>query len=459
MKKVILLLILLFKINFVLSQAHNNPINILRANDNFNFVKTDSVKKGFNALKHIKLSDNTNISFGGELREQYQYFDNLNFGDVPPTTKEVSVGQLWHRVMVHSNLELGAKVRIFTQLSSTFRFFNPNPLTPEIDENRLSLHQAFIDYSFHKNWMLRLGRQEMGYGNSRILAFREGPNTRLTFDAAILKYKTDKRKIDFLAVTPVISNPDVFDDVSFKDFVIGIYGTEYFIPKKLLVDYYVLNFKSDSRRYNFVSGSENRQNFGLRIFSQNPRLNYELESTYQTGTFNSQKINAYGFASDVNYKIEPKHNLTIGVAGNYTSGDQDRTDNKLNTYNVIFAKPPFGLAVPIGASNIVNINPYLKLNPIKKLSVNTGIYFMNRQSTQDGTYAPSMRQVRPTPINLFVSDKKSIGTQYVLETSYELNKNIVFAIDGAYFKAGSYVKETGEGLDIKYISFKSTFKF
>jgi hypothetical protein len=307
--------------------------------------------------------------------------------------------------------------------------------------------------------MLRLGRQEMSYGNSRILAFREGPNTRLTFDAIILKYKNDKRKLDFLAVTPIISMQYVFDDVSFKEFVIGVYSTEYFIPKKLLVDYYVLNFKSDFRKYNFVSGSENRQNFGLRIFSQNPKLNYELESTYQTGVFNNLDISAYGFSSDINYKIESKYNVIVGVGANYFSGDKTKTDSQLNTYNPFFSKPSYGLGAPIGSSNIENLNPYVRLNPIKKLSVYAGLYFMMRESNQDGTYSPRMVQIRPTPVNLFVSNRKSIGTQYALETLYYYSKNLSFAADGAYFKSGSYVKETGKGLDITYLSFKSTFKF
>ncbi len=458
MKKTAILFLVILNLNFVYGQVPQNPINVLRANDNFNYVKKDTIKKGFNKLKHIKLTENSTISFGGELREKYQYFDNQNFGDVPPTVEKVSVGQLWHRVMVHSNVELGSKVRIFAQLNSTFRFFNPNPVG-EIDENRLSLHQAFIDYSFYKNWMMRIGRQEMGYGNSRILTFREGPNTRLTFDAAIVKHETPKRKIDFLAITPVISTQYAFDDVSFKEFVIGAYGTEYFIPAKLLVDYYILNFRSDIRSYNFVSGSENRQIFGLRIFSHNPKFNYELESTYQTGTFNNLKIRAFGTSADVNYKIETKYNLTVGLGANYISGDNDNTDNELNTYNLIFSKPSYGLAAPIGSSNIENLNPYLRLNPVKKLSVYVGAYFMRRQSTQDGTYSPGMGQVRPTEMNLFTSNEKSIGTQYALETGYDLNKNIFLAIDAAFFEAGSYVKETGNGLNISYLACKASFKF
>jgi hypothetical protein len=292
-------------------------------------VKSDSAKRGVNTLKNMDLGKNVYISFGGELREQYQYFDNQNFGDVPPNVQKVSVGQLWHRTMLHSNLEIGAKTRIFIQLNSTFRLFNPNPIVPEIDENQLSLHQAFIDYSFNQQFMIRVGRQELGYGNNRILTFREGPNTRLTFDAAILKYKTNKRKIDLLAITPVVSKQYAFDDTSFEEYVWGIYGTEYLVPKKILLDYYLLNFSSDKRKYNFVAGKENRQVIGFRLFSQNPRLNYELEGTYQIGKFNQSKITAYGISSDVHYKIYPKLNLFLGLSANYISGDKDRNDDKL----------------------------------------------------------------------------------------------------------------------------------
>ena len=348
MKNIFLFAILLQTIQ-LFGQAPQSPISGLRANDNFSFVKNDSVKKGFNTLKHIPLSENVNISFGGELREQYQYFGNQNFGDVPPTFSKVSTGQLWQRIMAHANVELGSKTRIFVQINSTFRFFNPNPYG-EVDEDRLSIHQAFVDYNFATNWQVRLGRQEMGYGNNRILTFREGPNTRLTFDAAILKYKSDTRKIDFLAITPVNSGQFAFDEKSFKEYIFGIYGTENILPKKLMLDYYIINFESKDRKYNFASGSENRQSYGLRLFSQNPKLNYELETTYQSGSFNNLAINAYGFSSDINYKLETKYNTIFGLGANYISGDKNNADNQLNTYNLIYSKPSYGLAAPIDSN-------------------------------------------------------------------------------------------------------------
>jgi len=458
MRKIIITVTLLLGTLFAQSQ-----INLVRYNDNFNHLKNDTVyKKGFEKIKYIHLYKTINISFGGELREQFQYYHNQNFGDVPPTFTKVSTGQYWHRVMAHTNIELGSKLRIFAQLGSTFRFINHNPLTPEIDENQLSLHQAFIDYRFQKKWMVRVGRQEISYGNHRLITFREGPNTRLAFDAAVIKYHSEKRRIDIFALTPVTSRQGIFDDKSLEDVILGLYATNNIVPNKFLLDYYFLNFNSNRRYYNFAAGVENRQSYGVRIFSQKPTLNYELEATYQSGKFNQLNISAYGISADVNYKFVSRHNLIIGFGSNYMSGDKNKNDHQLNTFNSIFSKPPFGLIAPIGLSNIVNINPYFKINPTQKWNVYAGVYRMWRQSNQDGTYSPGAGgavETRPNPRLLFASTKKQIGTLLVMEGSYFVNNHLSFGFDASYFFAGQYVKETGVGKDITYYSFKGSYKF
>lgn len=69
----------------LLSLLGFGQIQYLRYNDDFSFLKSDSIhKSGFEKLKYIPLRNDVNISFGGELREQLQRYDNINFGDVPP---------------------------------------------------------------------------------------------------------------------------------------------------------------------------------------------------------------------------------------------------------------------------------------------------------------------------------------------------------------------------------------
>lgn len=435
-----------------------NRINLLRYDDDFSLLKNDSLKKGLNHLKYFKSGNKNYISFGGELREQFQVYNNINFGDVPATYKNISANQLWHRLMLHSNIELGDHVRLFIQLNNTLRFLNKNPVVPEIDENQLSLHQAFAEIK-SKHWKFRLGRQELFYGNHRILTIREGPNTRQAFDGLIIKRTFKKGRIDFFAVSKTISKQYVFDDQNFKEGLIGIYGTQYFSDRKIGLDYYVANFQSKLRKYNYQSGFENRQTYGVRLFSKFSKVNFEVEGAYQSGKFKDLTISAYNVLADVNILLLPGKKGIIGFAPSVASGDKNRGDNQLNTYNLLYAKPAYGLAVPIGASNIISLNPYIKINPMQKLNVLAQIFLLSRNSNQDGTYSPGMAENRPRPEVVFISNKKIIGELYVIETNYQQTKNLSFAIDASYFMAGSYTKATGSGKDITYFSFKSTFKF
>ena len=446
----------------IANASAQNKISWVRYEDDFTALKNDTIKKGAAKLKYIPLGKNTTLSFGGELREQFQYYENQNFGDVPPTVTNTNAIQIMHRAMAHANIELGIKVKLFTQIGSTFRFANPDPLMAQIDENQFNIHQAFIDYKWSTNWLARIGRQEVFYGNHRLFTFREGPNNRLSFDAVKMAYQSNKKKYDLFIMTPVISKKGVFDDSSFKEVIIGLYATEKILNNYLLLDTYTLLFNTDNRSYNYIKGHESRETVGIRLHSSNTSFNYELEANYQKGKFNNLKIEAFSISADINYKLIKKHNLIAGISANYMSGDKNPTDRKLNTYNSLFSKPPFGLVAPIGLSNIVNINPYIKLNPTTNSMIYGGVYWLKRQSNQDGTYAPGAGgaiQTRPNPALLYASDSYDIGTLFVMESTYFLNNHLSFGFDASYITAGNYPKETGVGNDILYVSFKSTFKF
>lgn len=435
-------------------------INMLRYNDNFSYVKQESVSKhGFDQLKHIPLKKGINVSLGGEIREQLQYYQNFNFGDVPSQPGNLNVWQLWHRAMIHTNIEIGNKTRFFAQAGSTYRFLNPNPAIPEIDENRLSLHQLFVDHRFSSRWMARIGRQEISYGAHRLITFREGPNTRLAFDAAVIKYQTEKKKLDIFAISPTISRAGVFDDKALKDLIAGSYGTARILSRKLLIDYYFMFLKSNRRKYNYTGGNEQREIVGIRLHSENPRLNYETEYTYQFGRFNNLRINAFSFFTDISYVLLQHIKFSVGFAGNCLSGDKNANDGELNTYNPLFSKPQYGLTSALGASNLITVHPYFKLVPIKSSTIYVGSHFMWRQSNKDGIYSPDGTEVRPRPEKLFAAADKRIGTLLFLETTYQLNRNASMAFDASHFLAEDFIEHTGRGKDITYLSFKVGFKF
>ena len=450
-----------FTIAFISIVNYTNAqsaIGLLRYNDNFTFIKDDSLKKGFTRLKYIEFSENNFISFGGEIREQLQVYHNINFGDLPPKFSSINAHQLNHRLMLHANIESGNHFRFFIQMNNTLQFMNVNPPSPEIDVNLLSFHQAFSEFLFNK-WKIRIGRQEVFYGNHRIFTVREGPNTRQTFDGMVVKKVFKNGTIDFFGMSKTISKKFIFDDEFGKERSFGFYSTLFLTEKSIGLDFYGLNFQSEQRKYKHYSGPENRQTVGFRLFSDLKKFNFEIEGTYQTGQFNSLSIDAYNVFADVNITILQKMKARIGMAANISSGDKNNSDNKLNTYNLLYAKPAYGLAIPLGSANMISIYPYIKINPVPKLNILTQVFFLQINSDQDGLYSPSMIMVRPQPETSSSSNPKYMGTFFVVETAYQHSENFSLSFDASYFNAGGFLKGTGKGKDLTYVSFKSTFKF
>lgn len=453
-----LILIILFLIS-VTSYSQPGPIKIFRYFDDFSYLKNNDTipRKYFEKLKHIPLSRKIDISFGGEIREQYQYFKNSNFGDLPPNADPDKNGHLWHRVMMHTNLEIGKEWQIFGQLNSTFAI-NKTFLSPQVDENQLSLHQAFVDWrpTFGKGMFIRIGRQEFGYGSQHVIAMREGPNTRLTFDAILTGYESKKINLYSFYARPVISQLGVFDDNKNTESIWSLYTVSK-LPIGSL-DIYYLGYQSDENLYNYREGQETRHSVGTRYWIKKPNgFNLSIEGTYQFGKFSELDIHAFNFTGDIKYQLKNKASLAPGLVVNFASGDKEN-NGQLNTYNLLFSKPAFGLAAPIGAMNIINYRPYLELRPIPKLKTTLSAYFMWRMRDTDGTYTPGRGQIRPNPMLINATDETYIGKQFSMETMYTVNFNLSFGLDFGYFIPGKYVEETGAGEPITYFSLKAGYK-
>jgi hypothetical protein len=454
------LLTLVILLSAVYSWAQPSPIKMERYNDDFSFLQNDTVvKKGLEKLKYISTgsSKDSYISFGGEVRGWYELRKNPNFGDLPPGQVEVKNGTYQHRLMLHADWNINKKLRFFTQINNTLEFGNPNPPIPEIIVDGLGVHQAFLEIQFSKNFALRAGRQEYSFGNELLISSREGPNNRQPFDGLTLLANGDNHNTEFFVATPVIINPELFDNTHINEWMWGAY-TELKPKKEHRLDVYYLGFYSERRAFNFIPGNQHRHSFGTRLWKHTGNWFYDADFVYQTGNFNAQLINAWNATGEVRYVFQnAKWKPMVGLGASYVSGDYNANDNQLNTYDPMYPKPVYGLAMPQGPSNISHIRPVFGLAPLPQLFINFNWYWLTRASNQDGTYTPSMIQVRPFPeMN---SDKYIVGTQYSLDIFYTINKNLMFITFLSYVDPGAYIKETGSGLPTFFWASMLQFKF
>ena len=401
------------------------------------------------------------LTLGGEARPYYEWFRHEDWGDAP----EDPNGFLLQRYMVHADLHLGKSFRFFGQLKSGIESGrNGGPRPP--DEDKLDVHQAFGDVTLQSNKgrsiVLRLGRQEMSFGSARLIATREGPNVRASFDGIRLLLKESTWKIDAFVTKPVKTNRGFFDDspdhtVTFW----GLYVVRPFsiLPFKGKVDLYYLGFDKKRARFDQGVGRESRHSIGTRLWNSGEAFDYNFEMVYQFGAFHSIRegsIRAWTVASDIGYKLRLPLKPRVGFKADVTSGDKDPNNPHLETFNPLFPKGNyFGQLTPVGPLNHRDLHPDLQLTLLKNVSVTGDWVFYWRQSIHDAVYGVPGNIQRTGRL----SQARFVGHQPGLETNIQIDRHTAFSFDFAKFMAGPFLRETPPGKNTTYFAAWVTYKF
>jgi hypothetical protein len=361
-----------------------------------------------------------------------------------------------HRMMLHGDFRYRNALRAFIQLNNTTRSLNPNPITSQLDENQLAVHQWFLEANVSKHWLVRAGRQEMMFGQERFVATKEGPNTRQSFLGVTAEGKYPGFKMDAFYVKPVRMNVGVFDDGLMDEEFGGIYAVKTDKKRKLNVDAYYFHLESTQREYVFKKGLEQRHTAGIRLYSPLRAINYDVEIAHQWGKFNALDISAWMFVWDFNAETF-KHSY-LGFSGNYVPGDESSTDQELNTFNTLFARPPFGQTVALNITNTLNLSPYVRYQAGTKWLATARASIVTRASMADGIFTPNMSPLRPLDANAS-SSKLGVCDIYALEINYVPTKHYFFQAELGFCQAGTYLKDSGPGKDVVYFAIRNAIKF
>lgn len=423
----------------------------LRNNDSLHFFLKD--------LKYISLSGEgtSYLTLGGEYRARMDRTENAGFG----TEDETSYLQ---RINFHAALNFGQRVKVFAE------FYHGYSSAGEVvlQSDDLDFHQAFIDWKLMnqdgKRLSLRLGRQELGYGSSRLVGIRNGPNMRRAFDMAKVSLQLKKAKMDAFYGSEVLVSPDAFDNNSVlidpdvaNPTLWGVYINRSISQNIRFLEFYYLGFASDFSVYNDVAGAETRHAFGLRSYGAFGRFTYNTELIGQVGEVGNSDVLAYNFETDWKYTLSKEGwKPQVGLKLDWSSGDQEAGDNEVGTFNPYFVNPGiYSLASVNTPANMTSLHPNVGLRPLEKLFVYVDYAVFFRTQTADGFYAPPRFLARPAG----GSNERLLGQTIGLLVNYEFNRNIGFDVVTYYFITGEFLEETGEAENRAFIAPTLTFKF
>jgi Alginate export len=457
MKEIVFIFFLFCWING--SSQSISSFKSLRYDEDYSFFEKDTTSKGwYHGIKFTPLSHNkiVYISFGGDIRYQYFYIKSEDWGDAP----EDNNGYILTRYLVHADFHAGRYFRTFVQFQSSLSNGKETVPSP-VDENQLDIHQAFFDIALPSDShsiIVRVGRQELLYGSQRLIALRDGPNNRQSFDAARLIYSQRNLKADLFFSHYVRSKQQIFDDGFNKNTNFwGGYVVINKIPVLQNIDLYYLGLWKSSASFDDGKARELRYSIGTRVWKKTANWQYDFEGLYQWGKFGTEKISGWTLSSNTTYTINSlKRRLQINLKTELISGDKNYNDNKLNTFNPLFPRGAyFGLAALIGPVNLMDIHPSLLLSLTRKLDLTFDYDAFWRYSRNDGIYGPN--------VALIYSGKniayKFIGQQFSTYLIYTPNNFLYLRGEFTWFEAGKYLKKAGTGKNIVFTGVTAQLKF
>ncbi len=405
-------------------------------------------------LKHIRLFGDAYLSLGGQVRERGEYVD------YPAWAAQSSHnGYDLQRYLVNSDWHLASAARVFVQLGSSLENGRDGGPRPGIDQSLLYLNQAFIDYSPSEALTVRVGRQLVSLGSTRLFAIGAGLNVQQPFDGARVMLHVDHWSLDLLALRPTQIHEDYFrSEPNPQTETWGLYATHPVpLVPKLNFDLYYIGFDRKSWRYAEGTGREQRETFGSRLWQQSPAWAWDWELTAQTGRFGSNNIRAWATGYHVSHRfVAARGTPRAEIDGGITSGDHQPHDHTLATFNPLFPNGSYlSESLLIGPYNLDIIRPKLEVNVNRKLTFSLNGEFLWRQSLVDGIYNIAGILTHPG----LASQRRYVGWQIQTGLNYSFTRHLTGGVTYEHFFPGGFLKQTPPNHNVNFVAPQLTYTF
>jgi len=432
----------------------------LRADEDYSYLRNPECRvDALDDLKFIPLDSRgqSYLSLGGEVREDMEYFNNASWGKGPQ-----GPAYLLERYMGSMDLHAGSHFRLYGQLKSGLENGRTGGPRKPIDEDKLDINQAFVDFSFapaaDEKITFRAGRQEMAYGVARFVSVRDGPNVHQTFDALKVIFTVRKLRIDAFVSKPVQTNFEEIDDYPDPPRTFwGLYGTSPLRWPGAHLDVYYFGLRNSKAKFQQGGALEERHSIGTRFWGNKGAWDYDVEPVLQFGSFGRGDIRAWAVESEAGYKLRRlRYTPRLGFRPEIDSGDGNPANRDLQTFNLLFARGLYHQLVNLnGHQNAISLAPVLTFYLSKRLTVSQDCSFLWRENVNDGLYGVGGNLLRPgTP-----QQGRYIATQPTSLVDWKLQRHVAVILIYTHSFPGEFVRQSGPGRPVNYVNAWVDFKF
>jgi len=411
---------------------------------------------------HLLSDDlNTNLPtwlhFNGEYRSRFEGLGGLGF---KPNTDDAF---LLSRLRLNMRFSPTSWMRFQVQAQDSQAMWrNAKPDAPPY-EDTFDLRQGYVEFGRSDNptLTLKVGRQELFFGEMRLVGHLNWTNVARTFDATRLTIKHGKYKVDAFASSVVNAREARFDKSSGGNDLHGAYGSiDQVIPKATFEPYVFWRLGRGTKTETGTPGLLSRKVYGSRFVGKLPKgVDYGVEMVGQAGSVGTDTIRAWAGHWVMGYTVPKIKKTTRLVAEyNYASGDKTPGDGKQETFDQLYptGHDKLGLSDQVGWKNIHDVKSGVEFKATRKLSFNSNYHAWWLASARDALYnsaGAAIVKVASGTAGRFVGQEADVQATYAFKPQ--------FALAGGYANVfpGTFLKNATPGKQYRFTYAMATYSF
>ena len=330
----------------------------------------------------------------GEFRERVEGFENSGFTADRDDAYALSRVRLNASITASKSLSFQANVQDARVANKEV-----GPTTAPF-RGPFDLRTAFADIGDAKAPIgARLGRQELAFGEQRLLGHLAWVNTGRTWDAARAILRVKSWQADVFGASLVRSLPDEFDKSGNGNRLAGVYASSAKVIPQAALEPYVfwrrdVNLRSESTAVSGLPavGNLSQTTMGMRVAGKLPaRLDYGVEMVMQRGSLAADAVSAWAGHWQIRESLQGAGAVKLTSEYNFATGDGNPTDGRRQTFDQLYptGHDKLGLADQVGWRNVHHLREGFEFSPIKATPISLNYHSWWLAEKVDGLYAAS----------------------------------------------------------------------
>lgn len=397
------------------------------------------------------------LKFSGEFRARLEGYTG---GGFKPDTSDA---YYLNRIRVNLLIQPVSWIKVFAQTQDSRVFFkNTNPPAPPY-QNTWDLRQGYLELGESENgaFGVRVGRQELNFGEQRLVGSSDWNNTARSFDAVRATVHVAGVRLDAFSSSVVVATDGAFDHHRAGDDLHGVYGSINKLLPNTTIEPYIL-WRVSPRLRNEAGAIANLSEFtnGVHWVGKLPHgFDYGTEMAVQRGSLGSDSIASWAGHWVVGYTAAKlRYKPRFLVEYNYASGDDNAKDGIRGTFDQLYptAHNKTGLADQVGWKNIKDLRTGVEIKPFKRVSFAGMFHDWYLADPHDALYTTASAAIARNPAGIL---ETHVGEELDGVGMYALNSTTSIGFGFGHIFPGAFLQKAtpGKTYNFPYVMFTYGF--